>query len=145
MTKELIPKQLTSNNLVKDLTRNLVDEISDLIGSARQKVAREYNSSHVLLCWYIGNRLNKEFVQKDRSEYGEQIIANLSYQLSAKYGKGYSRPNLFRMLKFVKIFPELEIVSTLSRQLSWSHFILICGIEDKIKRDFFVEMVRVQN
>ena len=145
MTKELMPEQLTSNNLFKDLTRNLVDEISDLIGSARQKVAREYNSSHVLLCWYIGNRLNKEFVQKDRSEYGEQIIANLSYQLSAKYGKGYSRPNLFRMLKFVRIFPELEIVSTLSRQLSWSHFILICGIEDKIKRDFFVEMVRVQN
>jgi hypothetical protein len=58
--------------------------------------------------------------------------------------RGYSRPNLFRMIKFAKSFPDREIVSTLSRQLSWSHFVLICAIEDTLKRDFYAEMCRVQ-
>src|SRR3990167_10868944 len=56
----------------------------------------------------------------------------------------YSRPNLFRMIKFAKQFPDREIVSTLSRQLSWSHFVIICSIDDDLKRDFYAEMCRVQ-
>ena len=60
------------------------------------------------------------------------------------YGKGYSRANLFRMIKFAKLYPDRKIVSTLSRQLSWSHFVIICGIDDRLKRDFFAEMCRVQ-
>lgn len=47
------------------------------------------------------------------------------------------------MLRFVKIFPEIQIISTLSRQLSWSHFIIICSIDDNLKRDFYAEMCRV--
>ncbi len=45
---------------------------------------------------------------------------------------------------FAKAFPDREIVSTLSRQLPWSHFILICAIDDDLKRDFYAEMCRVQ-
>ncbi len=133
------------SNIVKDVSKDLVDDISNLISTVRQQVAKEYNSSHVLLCWSIGRRLEKEFIKYDRAEYGEQVIDNLSIQLSTKYGKGYSRPNLFRMVRFVKLFPELEIVSTVLRQLSWSHIILICSIDDKIKRDFYIEMSRIQN
>lgn len=48
------------------------------------------------------------------------------------------------MIKFAKSFPNREIVSTLSRQLSWSHFVLICAIDDDLKRDFYSEMCRVQ-
>lgn len=64
--------------------------------------------------------------------------------MTTSYGKGYSRPNLFRMIRFAKSFPNREIVSTLSRQLSWSHFVLICAIDDNLKRDFYAEMCRVQ-
>ena len=48
------------------------------------------------------------------------------------------------MIKFFKAFPNREIVSTLSRQLSWSHFVLICAIDEDLKRDFYAEMCRVQ-
>lgn len=47
------------------------------------------------------------------------------------------------MIKFSQLFHDFQIVSTLSRQLSWSHFILLCTIDDALKRDFYVEMCRI--
>lgn len=48
------------------------------------------------------------------------------------------------MIKFAKQFPDREIVSTLSRQLSWSHYVIICSIDDGLKREFYAEMSRIQ-
>ena len=123
----------------------LVKDISALIDEARNHVAREYNSTQALLCWLIGKRIDDEILKSGRAEYGEAIVISLATHLSLTYGKGYSRPNLFRMIKFAKLFPTREIVSTLSRQLSWSHFVLICGIENELQRDFYAEMCRVQH
>jgi predicted nuclease of restriction endonuclease-like (RecB) superfamily len=123
----------------------LVKDISTLIDEARMHVAHEYNSTQSLLCWLIGKRIDEEFLKLERAEYGEAIVISLSNHLSFTYGKGYSRPNLFRMIKFAKQFPNREIVSTLSRQLSWSHFVLISAIDDGLKRDFYADMCRIQH
>ncbi|EFB42100.1 DUF1016 N-terminal domain-containing protein [Parachlamydia acanthamoebae] len=37
-----------------------------------------------------------------------------------------------------------EIVATLMRQLSWSHFIELIPIKDALKRDFYAEMCRIE-
>src|SRR3974390_100028 len=42
------------------------------------------------------------------------------------------------------VFPSREIVGTLSRQLGWSHFLLLLPIKDDLKRDFYAEMCRVE-
>ena len=76
--------------------------------------------------------------------YGEEIVSTLSRQLSAEFGSGYSRPNLFRMIKFSEFFADGAIVSTLSRQLSWSHFIEILRLKDSLRRDFYAEMCRIE-
>lgn len=132
----------TIHNGTPDL---LVKDISSLIEEARTHIANEYNSTQALLCWLIGKRIDEEFLNLERAEYGEKIVASLANHLTLVYGKGYSRPNLFRMIRFAKQFPNREIVSTLSRQLSWSHFVLISAIEDELKRDFYAEMCRVQH
>lgn len=131
--------------LINNISSELAGNIGQLIQLARNNVAREYNSSHVLLCWSIGHKLENEILKQDRAEYGEQIIDTLSKELSIKYGKGYSRSNLFKMIKFAKLYPDSQIVSTLSRQLSWSHIILICSVEESNKRTFYIEMSRLQN
>jgi len=118
--------------------------VANLIEEARQRVASEYNSAHTLLCWHIGKRIDKEVLQAERAEYGEVIVINLSKKLTKSYGRGYGRSVLFRMIKFPKLFPDEEIVATLSRQLSWSHFVIICSIEAEVKRNFYTEMARVQ-
>lgn len=122
----------------------LLVDVSQLIEDGRRKVAREFNSTLILLNWLIGSKINQAILGDMRAEYGEQIVNNLAEQLSLKYGKGYSRPNLFRMVRFAKLFPEKEIVSTLSRQLSWSHLLLLCTIEDELKRDFYIQMYHIE-
>ena len=122
----------------------LIKDISTLIDEARNHIAHEYNSTQALLCWFIGKRIDEEILKSERAEYGETIVVSLSKHLALSYGKGYSRPNLFRMIKFAKAFPNRDSVSSLSRQLTWSHFVLICAIDDDLKRDFYAEMCRVQ-
>jgi predicted nuclease of restriction endonuclease-like (RecB) superfamily len=79
-----------------------------------------------------------------RAEYGEQIVSPLSAQLTAEYGRGYSRSNLFYMVQFAEAFPDLEIVQSLSGQLSWTHFLQLLPIDNPLKRDFYAEMCRVE-
>ena len=57
----------------------------------------------------------------------------------------FPRPNLFKMLKLAEVFPDSPIVLTLSRQLSWSHFVEIVRLKDPLKRDFYAEMCRIEN
>lgn len=134
----------TSSKLASDLPITLFNDITSLIDDAKKHIAREYNSTQAILCWLIGKRIDDEILKTERAEYGESIVISLAKELTQAYGKGYSRPNLFRMIKFAKQFPSREIVSTLSRQLSWSHFVIICSIDDNLKRDFYAEMCRVQ-
>ena len=48
------------------------------------------------------------------------------------------------MIQFSELFPDEQIVVTLSRQLSWSHFVRLLPIKDALKRDFYAEMCRVE-
>ena len=48
------------------------------------------------------------------------------------------------MVRFAEVFPDREIVSTLSRQLGWSHFVEIIPLKDDLQRDFYAEMCRVE-
>ena len=44
-------------------------------------------------------------------------------------GDGFSARNLFRMVRFAEVFPEREIVSALSKELGWGHFVEITPLE----------------
>ena len=118
------PPNTKEHNELLNTSKILIKDISQLIDEARTFVAREYNSTQVLLCWLIGKRIDDEVLKFQRAEYGEGIIDGISSDLSSRYGRGYGRINLFRMLKFSRTFPNKTIVSTLSKQLSWSHFVL---------------------
>ncbi len=122
----------------------LFDEIRTLIEQTRSRVAQTVNSALVLMNWHIGKRINDEVLKNRRAEYGEQIVATLSHQLTAEYGKGFGRRNLFNMMSLANEFPDFKIVQTLSAQLSWSHFVEIVQIKDQLKRDFYAEMCRIE-
>ena len=125
------------------LSTALHNDIRKLIHQAKEHVAREYNSTQVLLNWMIGRRIDEEFLNSQRATYGDKVLENISSQLSLEYGRGYGKVNLSRMLKFTRQFPNREIVSTLSKQLSWSHFVMVCAIDETLKREFYTEMCRM--
>ena len=83
----------------------------------------EVNNTAILTFWRVGKRVNEVVLQNKRAEYGKQIVSTLSTQLKEKYGRSFELRNLRRMMQFTDEFPDMEIVSTLSSQLSWSHFI----------------------
>jgi predicted nuclease of restriction endonuclease-like (RecB) superfamily len=123
---------------------DLIGDIRRLIETARHNVAVTVNAGLTLLYWQIGNRVRQDILKEKRAEYGEEIISTLSIQLVKEFGNGFSRPNLFRMVRFAEVFPEGKIVSTLSRQLSWSHFVEIIPLKGDIQRDFYAEMGRIE-
>ena len=134
---------LKSSKLAK--SGSLVRDVRALIEQAREHVARAVNSGLVALYWQVGKRIQQETLQGKRAGYGEKIISTLSRQLINEYGQGFSDKNLHRMVQFYKDFPKQEIVSTLSRQLSWSHFVEILVLKDDLKRDFYAEMCHIEN
>jgi predicted nuclease of restriction endonuclease-like (RecB) superfamily len=126
------------------VTDALFGDISALIDQARNRVARAVNAGQVLLNWHIGQRIRTDILGERRAGYGEQIVSALSRQLTAEYGRGYTRTALARMIQFAEQFPDREIVATLSQQLGWSHFVEIIALKDKLKRDFYAEMCRLE-
>jgi predicted nuclease of restriction endonuclease-like (RecB) superfamily len=81
---------------------------------------------------------------KPHSQYGQQIVATLSQQLTEKFGKGYNYSALTRMIKVAQAYNE-EMFATLSQTLSWSHFIELVSIENPVKRLFYQQMCIAEN
>ncbi|XPM61508.1 MAG: PDDEXK nuclease domain-containing protein [Leptolyngbya sp. IPPAS B-1204] len=88
--------------------------------------------------------MRREILREERAEYGEQVVDALSKVLTTEYGRGYSRKSLFHMIRFAEVLPDERIVSTLSRQLAWSHFLEIIYLKDSLQREFYTEMCRVE-
>lgn len=79
-----------------------------------------------------------------RAEYGKQIVPALSAELKNKYGRNFEEKNLRRMMQFADQFRDREIVVTLSRQLSWSHFLVILPIKNAEAKLFYASQVSDQ-
>ena len=122
----------------------LFSDLKKIIDSSRENVARTINSEITLLYWKIGERINTEILQEKRAEYGQFIIKEIAQKLTLEYGNSFSEKNLRRMIQFSSIFPDFTIVSTLSRQLSWSHFTKLISIKESLKRDFYIEICQIE-
>ena len=131
---------ITTTATVDADAQALVADVRQLIDASRAQLAGVVNSALTLLYWQIGRRINSEVLKGERAGYGEQIVLTLSRQLEAEYGRGFSSKNLRHMLNFADTFAQPDIVSTLSRQLAWSHFLELIYLKDPLKRDFYAAM-----
>ncbi len=122
----------------------LLADIHSMVVQTRTAISRTVNAGMTLLYWRIGKRVLTEVLGNQRADYGDEIVATLSRQLEDEYGKGFSEKSLRRMVQFAEVFPEGEIVATLSRQLGWSHFKEIIPLKNDLQREFYAEMCRVE-
>jgi predicted nuclease of restriction endonuclease-like (RecB) superfamily len=118
----------------------LLADLRQVIEQARQTAAAAVNASLTLMYWHVGQRLRTEVLGGQRASYGEEMVATVSRQLTAEYGRSFSAKSLRHMMRFAEVFPDLEIVSTLSRQLAWSHFLELVYLKDPLARDFYAQM-----
>ena len=80
-------------------------EIRGLIAAARSAVAKNVDYIQVHTCFEIGRRI-VEHEQKGyaRAQYGKQLLAGLSANLTTEFGRGFSRSNLEYMRKFYLLY-----------------------------------------
>ena len=119
----------------------LLKDLRQVIEQARQAAAVAVNAGLTLMYWRIGYRIRAEVLGGQRAAYGDQIVSALSRQLSAEFGRSFSDKNLRHMMRFAEAFPDENIVSTLSSQLAWSHFLELIYLKDAAARSFYAEMV----
>jgi len=153
--------QLIKRDAKKDYEVVLSDMVS-LLEEARRTVARSVNAVMTATYWEVGRRIVEiEQRGKKRSDYyGEEIIERLSEDLTARFGRGFGRRNLFQMRAFYLSYSK--IVQTLPAQsfsqkkkgihskldltelakcfpLSWSHYVELFSAKSELSRSFYEE------
>lgn len=122
----------------------LISDIRSMIEETRSTVAQSANAALTLLYWRIGQRILVATLEGQRAEYGKQIVITVAQALSLEFGKGFSEKSLRRMIQFAEVYPDEEIVVSLIRQLSWTHFIALIPLKDSLQRDFYAELCRLE-
>lgn len=125
-------------------TETLLTELCGLIESARQQVAQTTNATLTMLYWHVGQRIRREVLNERRAQYGEEILSTLSTKLVRDYGQGFGARNLARMVQFAEVFSDEKIVVTLSRELSWSHIVLLLPLKQPLEREYYAELCRLE-
>ena len=127
-----------NNEIIKDDKKlnTTFNNIKQLILNSRNKVYTTINTEMLNLYWNIGKTIMEIQHGNERASYGETILKKLSEKLTKEFGKGFSKRNLERMRKLYIYFP---IATTLSSQLSWSHYLELIKIDDEDKRNFYMK------
>ncbi|MBX3170461.1 MAG: DUF1016 family protein [Candidatus Eremiobacteraeota bacterium] len=127
-----------------EIATALINKVSELIESSRQKVAASVNAELTLLYWRIGRLLQSEIATGGRADYGKQVVAGLSSSLTQEYGRGWGKRQLHYCIRLSEAFPE-EIVHTVCAQLSWSHLRLLVSMDEPVKRAFYLQMATTEH
>lgn len=115
----------------------LFTDLVQIIENGKKQVVQKVNSVLTLTYWHVGKRINDDILQNQRAEYGKQIVSLLATQLAERFGKSFEARNLRRMMQFAELFPNIEIVSPLVTQLSWTHFITLISVKKEEARQFY--------
>lgn len=126
-------------------------EVAELLESARRAAARSVNVLMTATYWEIGRRIVELEQQGERrAEYGKQLVERLAQDLSARFGRGFKRSNLFQMRSFYLTYPNIseplagqfdepDIFQTLSGKFSlpWSHYVKLLSVKAPEARVFY--------
>lgn len=114
---------------------DLYQGIRDLLVVARAQVRQTVNTAMVQTYWQIGQLIVEgEQGGEQRATYGKAVLPDLAQRLTAEFGKGFSAPSLWGYRQFYLEFP---ILSTVWRELSWSHFRMLSRVKAQDARTWY--------
>ena len=119
---------------------NYYNEIkNELINNEINRTVKNYsiNRSDLNSYYNVGKILNEA-----GRHYGEGIIKEYSKRLTNDLGQGYSKRNLWLMLRFYEFKEKMQ---TVSAQLSWSHYCELLSFENFDKINYYVELTKSNN
>ena len=131
---------LLNLDIIINNTKNIVNDVYEIINKSRQIAYQAIDIVLLKRNWLIGKRIYEEEMRDARQEnYGLEIIKQISCSLTKKYGKGFSKSNIYSFYRFYKEYQN--IFQTLSgksfKVLSWSHYSILLSITDLTARKWY--------
>lgn len=113
----------------------LINTIGQLLKEGRKRALQTVNQILMRTYWEVGRQI-VEFEQQggEKAEYGSKLLEQLAQDLKLRYGKGFSRRNVYLMRKFYLIYKNVQ---TVSAELSWSHYVILLSLEEGLERHFY--------
>jgi len=138
------PIQNKSNNLMQS-EESLYQDVCSIIDNGRETAYSAVNQTMIETYWKIGRRIVEEEQQgKERADYGERIIENLSSKLTLRYGKGFSIRYLAYFRSFYMTISDIQILQTRLQNLTWSHVLKALRVEDQVALRWYLETASQQ-
>ena len=124
---------------------NRFTEIIQLIKESRNKAIKAVNIEMITLYWNVGEYINKKIEDTD---WGQSIVKELADHIlkTEPEIKGFSDKNLWRMKQFYEAYKGFPKLSTLLREISWSHNLTIFSRCKTVEeREFYLKLSKEEN
>lgn len=121
-------------NEIMDMT--FYNQIKEILSNARSKVYSAANFVMVEAYWEIGKSIVEKQGGNATAEYGTSLLKELSKQMTADFGKGFTVTNLSYMRQFYLTFPNRH---ALRDKLSWTHYRMIMKVDNEAARQFYID------
>ncbi|WP_299664536.1 PDDEXK nuclease domain-containing protein [uncultured Polaribacter sp.] len=120
-------------------------DIITLIKVSRNHAVKAVNTELISLYWKIGSHISLKVAQ---SEWGKSVVSELASYIQQKepHIRGFSDKNLWRMKQFYETYQDFPKLSTLSREISWSHNLAIFSrCKTNEERAFYLKLSKQEN
>jgi len=120
-----------------------VDTIGTTIESARLRAIQAVNNELLKANWEIGKYI-VEYEQhgNEKAEYGSALLTNLSKDLKARFGKGFSKSNIYLIRQF---YLKYQIFQSVTGKLTWTHYAELLAVSDDNARGFYEKQAINEN
>ena len=121
-------------------SENILNDVQNIIETSQRQAYHAVDAILVQRNWLIGYRIAEEELQgESRAEYGLNVIKELSRELTGKYGKGFTKTNLYSFYSFYRCFPEIfhTLCGKSKKILSWSHYRYLIQVKDDEARSWY--------
>ena len=111
----LVKRKTAEVEVLEPVEDELYKNVRSIIVKARAKVYVAANTALVKSYWDVGREIVEKQGGEARSRYGDGLVARLSLKLTAEFGPGYNKVNLFYMRRFFLAFPKVRTLCKLSK------------------------------
>lgn len=122
-------------------TQDIVKDACNIIESTQKEAFRAVNTMLITRNWLLGKRIcEEELKNKERADYGKEVIKSLSTELNKIYGKGFGTRMLYYCELFYKEFPDIlhTLCAKSPKVLPWSHYRVLLQVMDIEARKWYI-------
>ena len=133
------------NQRNKDKMDNKFSDIIQIIKKSRTNAIKAVNSELINLYWNIGEHIS---LKVEQSEWGKSIVKELADFIHSTEPelKGFSDKNLWRMKQFYEAYKDFPKLSSLLREISWTHNLTIFSRCKTIEeQEFYIKLTKNEN